>query len=129
MPRWPWSPPPPDTTTLAAINRLWTHLDHCLWTHLDQQFALIRKDLHAMSTTMQTAIDSLSAQVAAETTVNASAVALINGFSPRLQAALDAAANAGASATQLQALNDLAASIETNTAVLSTAVVQNTPAA
>ncbi len=99
---------------------------------LDQVLSVLRTlqlEIRTMSATMQTAIDALTAQVAAETTVNDSAIALINGFAARLQAAIDAATAAGASPVQTAALDALAASVQTNTNQLSDAVSANTPAA
>lgn len=75
---------------------------------------------------LQDSIDALKATVAQETTVEASAVALLNGLSAQLAAALAAAANAGATADQLQALTDLNTQIGGDTAALSAAVTANT---
>jgi len=82
-----------------------------------------------MSGNLQASIDALTAQVAAETEVNASAVTMINGFSARLQAAIDAATAAGATPAQTAALDALASSVQSNTAELSAAMTANTPAA
>ena len=79
--------------------------------------------------TLQDSIAALTAQVAANTSAEKAALALINGFNTRLQAAIDAATAAGATAAQLQALNDLGAQITASDTELSAAVVANTPAA
>lgn len=78
-----------------------------------------------MSATLQDAITALQAEVAAESNVIDSAVALINGFAAQLAAAIAAATAAGATAVQLQALSDLGASIDTKTAELAAAVAAN----
>ncbi len=135
MPIWPWPQHKnPDTVheVLAALAHLHDHLLNALdasTSRIQVELDAITARIKAMSATMQTAIDSLTQQVAAETTVNASAVTLINGFAARLQTAIDAATAAGASPAQVQALTDLAASVETNTASLSAAVASNTSGA
>lgn len=67
---------------------------------------------------------NLQASVAQETTVEASAVTLLNGLSAQLAAAI-AAANNGDSA----ALPALQAQIDTSSAALAAAITANTPAA
>lgn len=78
---------------------------------------------------LDAAITKLQADVAAEKTVEDSAVTLLQGLSAQLAAALAAAANAGATPAQLQALTDLSTTLEANTTTLSAAVTANTPAA
>jgi hypothetical protein len=73
-------------------------------------------------------ITDLTAKVEANTTVDASAIALISGFQARLDAAVAAASAAGASAAQLKSLTDLSAAIGKQTSDLSDAVSANTPA-
>ena len=69
----------------------------------------------------------LKAEVAANTTVVGSAVALINGFSARLDAAVAAAGSADpALAAELAALS---AQIKADSGSLAAAVAANTPAA
>lgn len=82
-----------------------------------------------MSQEIQARLDKLTADVQAETTANASAITLINGFSQRLTDAIAAAQAAGATPEQLAALDDLSGAIEQNSAQLATAVTANTPAA
>lgn len=89
----------------------------------------LREEIKAMSATLQTAVDALTAQVTNLVTVDASATALINGFAAQLAAAVAAAQAAGATPAQLQALTDLTTTIQTNTATLAAAVAANTPAA
>jgi len=73
-----------------------------------------------------TVLDDLSAAVTRATTVNASAIALINGIGARIQAAVDAAIAGGATAEQLAPVqaevdalnasaNDLSKAVEANT--------------
>ena len=75
------------------------------------------------------AITKLTADVAAEKTVEQSAITLIQGLAAQLAAAIAAAANAGATPAQLDALNALSTQIETSSASLGAAVTANTPAA
>jgi hypothetical protein len=74
-------------------------------------------------------VTALTADVAAEATVEASAVTLLNGINARIDAAVQAALAAGATTAQLQAIADASAAIKAQTADLSAAVVANTPAA
>jgi hypothetical protein len=92
----------------------------------------LQKDVQAMSGTqsaLDQAIASLQAQVTQETTVNQSAVTLLNGIPALIQAAVSQAQAAGATPAQLQALTDLGTTIASNTSGLSAAVTANTPAA
>lgn len=74
-------------------------------------------------------ITQLTAQVANDTTVEASAVTLINGFAAQLAAAVAAAAAAGATPAQLAALQALGTTITANNTSLAAAVAANTAAA
>jgi uncharacterized phage infection (PIP) family protein YhgE len=72
-------------------------------------------------------IAALQADVTAESTAVDSAIALINGFSAQLAAAIAAAAAAGATPTQLQSLTDLDTAIKSKTTDLAAAVAAGTP--
>ncbi len=61
------------------------------------------------------------------TTVEASAQALIEGFSARLTAAVDEALANGATADQLAPVNDLATALSTESDALQAAITANTP--
>ena len=74
-------------------------------------------------------ITALQAEVTANTTVEQSAVALLNGLSTQLAAAIQAAKDAGATAAQLQSLTDLNTALNKNDTDLAAAVAANTPAA
>lgn len=74
-------------------------------------------------------IDALTAAVAREKTVDDSAIALINGFQARLDAAVAAASAAGATAAQLKSLTDLSTAIGKDSDELASAVAANTPSA
>ena len=74
-------------------------------------------------------ITALTAQVAANTDVENSALVLIQGFSARLDAAVASAQAAGATPAQLQALTDLGTAITASDDSLAAAVQANTPAA
>jgi hydroxymethylglutaryl-CoA reductase len=131
MPRWPWPQHQnPDTTqeVVHAIANLWAHLDQQFSTQ-NQAIASLTARINIMSTTLQSGIDTLTAEVTRQTTVNASALALINGFSARLQAAIDAATAAGASPAQTAQLTALATTLTSNDDALAAGVTANTPAA
>mgnify|MGYP001614089774 CR=1 FL=1 len=73
-------------------------------------------------------ITALQAEVAKNTTVEKSALALIQGFAAQLAAAVQAALAAGATRAQLQSLTDLQTTITANDDELAAAVLANTPA-
>lgn len=79
----------------------------------------INHTLRRMGNIEMSAIDDLTAAVEAETTVNQSAVALLNSLAQEIRDAQDDPAK----------LAELADSIEANTSALSDAVTANTPAA
>lgn len=74
-------------------------------------------------------IDDLVASVAALDTVIDSAVALINGFSARLDQGIKDALQGGATAAELQPLTDLKTDVDTKAQALAAAVQANTPPA
>lgn len=74
-------------------------------------------------------ITALTAQVSKNTDVEKSALALIQGFAAQLATAVAAAAAAGATPTQLSALNALGSTIKANDDELAAAVAANTAAA
>ena len=74
-------------------------------------------------------IAALQTEVANNTTVEKSALALINGFAAQLAAAVAAAQAAGATTAQLQAITDLQTTLASNDTELASAVAANTPAA
>lgn len=74
---------------------------------------------------LQQRIDELTAQVAENTTVEKSALALISGFGGQLAAAILAAQEAGASAAQLDALTGLKNALGAADTELAAAVAAN----
>lgn len=82
-----------------------------------------------MSDTLTAEISALQSDVVAETSVNQSAVTLLQGLSSQLKTALAQAQAAGATPAQLSALNTVSTSLQSNTASLAAAVAANTPAA
>ncbi len=72
-------------------------------------------------------ITALTAQVAANTDVEKSALVLIQGFSARLESAVAAAVAAGATDVQLKAITDLGTALKTSDDELAKAVADNTP--
>ncbi len=135
MPNWPWpihSHPGTVEEVLAAVSHLHDHLLNALDASTSRilvELDALRREAKAMSQTLQGSIDTLIAEVGRQTTVNDSAIALINGFSARLQAAIDAATAAGASPAQTAQLTQLAASLTSNDDQMANAVAANTPAA
>lgn len=69
----------------------------------------------------------LEAEVTRATTVMGSAVVLIEGIAARVQAAIDAALEAGATAEQLAQLQDEVDAIKVASDALAAAVIANTP--
>ncbi len=86
-------------------------------------------ELGAKMSQLDDQITALTAQVAANTNVEKSALVLIQGFSTRLDAAVAAAQAAGASPAQLQSLTDLGTALKSSDDDLAAAVAQNTPSA
>lgn len=76
----------------------------------------------------QEILDALAAQVEKNKTVEGSAAVLINGFSARLQAAVDAALANGATAEQLAPITDEVTALNSSATDLAAAVAANTPA-
>lgn len=71
-------------------------------------------------------LNDLVAQVTASKTVMASATLLINGFSTRLQTAIDAALAEGATKDELAPLQELADGVKADVAALAAAITANT---
>ena len=82
-----------------------------------------------MANALDTQIATLQAEVTAETTVEASAVTLIQGIPALIAAAVVQAQAAGATPAELASLTALANQITANSAGLSAAVTANTPSA
>ena len=80
-------------------------------------------------TALDQAIADLQAKVAAETTVEASAVALLNGIPKMISDAVASALAAGATPAQLAELAAVGTSIQSSSAGLAAAITTNTPAA
>jgi hypothetical protein len=76
---------------------------------------------------MSPIIDQLTAQVTNATTVEESAVTLINGIGARVDAAVAAALANGATAEQLQPVSDLSTALQTESDALAAAVAANPP--
>lgn len=74
-------------------------------------------------------IAALNVQLAKNTSTENSALVLIQGFSKQLASAIAAAAAAGGTPAQLQALTDLQVAWDKNDSALAAAVAANTPPA
>lgn len=97
--------------------------------HLLHQILAILNRMEPKMSAMDDAIAGLQASVANLTSVDQSAIALIQGIGAQVQAAVDAALAAGATAAQLQAMTDLKAAIDAQDSALAAAVSAATPAA
>lgn len=80
-------------------------------------------------TNLDAGLATVQADVTAEDSIIDGAVTLIQGIGGQISAAVAAALAAGATPTQLAALNALKADVEAKTAVLAAAVVAGTPGA
>lgn len=109
-------------------------IEHHQFIRDDEVSAKLDRILLALQTQEKTmaAIDdkitALQAEVARQTTVDASALTLIQGFGAQLAAAVAAAQANGATPAQLQELTDLQSAIAANDSGLATGVAANTPA-
>lgn len=74
-------------------------------------------------------ITALIEQVTKTRDVNASATTLINGIAARIQTAVDAAIQNGATAAELAPVTDEIALLNNSSTALSDAITANTPAA
>jgi ABC-type transporter Mla subunit MlaD len=92
---------------------------------LDQIKILLGKEVKEMSA-IDDKIAALQDKVAEQTTVDQSAMTLLQGLSEQLQAALQAAQNAGATPDQLAAFDNIVTAIGTNDTALAAAVAANT---
>jgi hypothetical protein len=84
----------------------------------------LHKEIKTMSTVISANLLALQAQVAQNTSIEQSAVALINGIAAQLAAAIAADANGDDAA-----LPALQASLASSSTALSAAITANTPAA
>lgn len=90
---------------------------------------LILERLATMSKELDDKITTMQASVTALTTIDASLRKLLTDQNQLLKDAIAAAQNAGATPQQLQALNDLATTVDGEVAANTQAVKDNTPAA
>ncbi len=74
-------------------------------------------------------LDDLKAQVESTETVEASALALINGITARIESAVSTAIAGGATAAQLAPITDEVTALKASSDALSAAITANTPAA
>jgi uncharacterized membrane protein len=107
---------------IAEISRNNDDLDRAV---RNQTLFGVGKELHTMSL-LDDAIADLKAKVEAETNTTNAAILLINGIQARIDAAVEAATAAGATAEQLAELTALSASLQTETDALGNAVAANT---
>jgi Mg2+ and Co2+ transporter CorA len=89
----------------------------------------IVQNMERQMTQMSDEIQTLKNDVAAERTAVDSATALISGFAAQLQAAVQAAQDAGATPQQLQDLTDLHTALTQQTSDLASAVATQSPPA
>lgn len=113
-----------DRASLSAIRDLFAGLTTTITD-------IVTQGVQAMSgstDTLATELANLQTAVQQETTVNQSAIALLNGIPALIQAAVQQAVAAGADPASLSALNNLASTIAGNATGLAAAVTANTPA-
>jgi hypothetical protein len=106
-----------DQEILERLDRI----ERLLWL-------VFRKERQIMSD-VDNKIAALKAEVENGTTVEKSALALIQGIPALIADAVSKAQSAGATPEQLQALTDLQTQLASNDSELSAAVTANTPAA
>jgi hypothetical protein len=97
----------------------------CIVGEIKVELVKIHHSLINLELKTMTALTDLQARVAANTTVVASAVTLIQG----LKASLDAAIAANAGGDNGAALAELSASLDSTDTALAAAITANTPAA
>lgn len=105
--------PSRDADVLAAIQ----HTQH-----------QILERLQAMSDAFDTELSALRSDVAAQSSVIASATTAFQGLAAQIAAAEAAAKNAGATPDQIAAVTAVRTGLEANTAALAAAIPANTPA-
>ena len=88
---------------------------------------LLLREVRAMSGSLQAAIDRVQAAVERNNTIEASAETLIKSIPDLIQHAMQQSQAAGATAEQLQALDDLATGLQSKAQELADAVTANTP--
>jgi|ERR1700722_7086228 len=104
----------------------------CQLDRIEAFLIAITKGINNLSTqtnALDAQIANLTADVSAETSVEQSAITLINGIPGLIATAVTAAQAAGATPAELTALTTLGASISASSAALSAAVTANTPVA
>lgn len=101
---------------------------HC-GTCLIKEIRCLREELLEKMAQLDDQIAALTAKVTQNTSVITSAITVINGIQAQVQAAVTAALAAGATPAELQALTDLATSLDSNDTALANAIAANTPAA
>lgn len=89
----------------------------------------IFQELKRMSETFDRELTQLRDDVAAQSTVIASATAAFSGLAAQLAAAEASAKSAGATDAQIAGVSTVRQTLETNTAALAAAIPANTPAA
>ncbi len=106
------------------LNRIERKLDHL--TSLSTY--LFRLELK-MNSELQTALDSITATVAAVTSVDDSAKALVDSIPQLIADAVSKVVANGVDPAQLQAITDLQAALVQHSGPLAASVTANTPAA
>jgi hypothetical protein len=112
-------------SAIAALSLKVATLQQQVTTGFNNVLARIK----TMSDSVATELANLTQDVTNETTVEASAITLIEGFAAQLAAAQAAASAAGATPAQLASFATLGTNINTSSAALAAAVAANTEAA
>lgn len=116
---------PSEAEIFEVVLALYAPITHTLRAILQLQSEI--KEMVSKFASVTDALTGLTADVAAEKTVVASAVTLITGIPGLIQAAIATALAAGATPDQLQSFSDLSDQIEGDSTGLQGAVTANTP--
>lgn len=110
---------------LIILNEILTRVIS-LERHVARIEHFVRREVRELSQ-LDDKIAALQTQVANETTVDQSAIALLNGIPQLIADAVNNALSQGATPAQLQAMTDLGTTIGNNASGLAAAVTANTP--
>ncbi len=104
-------------------------LDHFSESRFSETSVLLTlsEEIRRVSDTFDTEMAQLRADVAAQSSVIASATAAFRGLAAQLVAAEAAAKNAGATDAQIAGVSQMRQGLESNTAALASAIPANTP--
>lgn len=118
-----------DSAELAAQTEKLRVSNDALQAALAPFLPQLSPELSAKGTDMNPILQALADQVTATTSAEASAVMLINGIAGRIADAVAQALAGGATAAQLQPVNDEVVALRASADALAKAIADNTPSA